>query len=141
MEDTGGKRAKQGVEAVTFFSMAPVPNPNVCGTWGPGRGRPVPAGKERDESKGGFRKTVGGKVEMGRIWLVLDSGTGKREEEQMKVIPFPWLSQISRRKCWGCMGWWGRGQLLRKSEVAHVTLCGRSDAGARGVCHHCHLGP
>lgn len=47
------------------------------------------AGKERDESKSGLRETVGGKLEMGGIWLVLASGTGKREEEQRKVIPFP----------------------------------------------------
>lgn len=35
MENTGEKWAKQGGEAFTFFSMAPVPNPSFSGTWGP----------------------------------------------------------------------------------------------------------
>lgn len=43
----------------------------------------------RDEPKGGLRETMGGKLKMRRIWLVLGSGTGKREEEHMKVIPIP----------------------------------------------------
>lgn len=41
----------------------------------------------------------------------------------------------------GGVGWWGRGGLLRKAEVAHVPLHDKSDVGARGVCHyHHHLG-
>ena len=45
----------------------------------------MPAGKERGESKSGLRETVGEKSEMRGIRLVLDSGGGKKEEEQMKV--------------------------------------------------------
>lgn len=48
----------------------------------------MPAGKERDESKGGPRETVGRKLEMRGICMGMDNGTGKREEAQMKVIPF-----------------------------------------------------
>lgn len=79
---------------------------------------------------------------MGGIRLVLYSGTGKggRVDEgyafSFAVVGF-------QEEMLGCVGWWGRGQLLRKSEVAYVTLCGRSDVGVRRVCHHHyhHLGP
>lgn len=76
MENDGEEWAKQGMEAFTFFSMAPVPTPSFCGTWGPAQSpgqkagglclpvtransRLMPAGKERDESKSGLRKTRG----------------------------------------------------------------------------------
>lgn len=46
----------------------------------------MPAGKEREKSTG--EKPVGGKLELGGIWLGLDGGTRKREEEQIKIVPF-----------------------------------------------------
>lgn len=56
MENAGEKWAKQGLEAFTFFSVAPVANPSFCGTWGPvqspgqtagGLGPPVNGGKQQ----------------------------------------------------------------------------------------------
>lgn len=95
----------------------------------------MPAEEERDESKGGLRETMGGKLKM----LVLDNGTGKRKEEQMKVFLHAVVD--FQEEMWGCLAWWGRGQLLKKSQAAHVTLCGRPDMGVRWVCNHHHLGP
>lgn len=77
MENAGEKRAKRGMEAFTFFSVGLVPNPSFLGgqrralgsgqgdfahLWTGANSRLVPAGKERDESKGGPRETVGGKL-------------------------------------------------------------------------------
>ena len=100
----------------------------------------MPAGKERDESKGGLRETG---------WKIRDQGNlvrfglwyweeGGRADDG---YPFSLVVVDFQEEMLGCIGWWGRGQLLRKSEAAHITLCGRSDVEARGVCHHHHLGP
>lgn len=76
---------------------------------------------------------------MGGIRLVLYSGTGKGGRVH-EGYAFSFAVVGFQEEMLGCVGWWGRGQLWRKSEVAHVTLCSRSDVGVRRVCHH-HLGP